>query len=412
MAPRAYLSRSLEAVVREVAAQFPVVVVTGPRQAGKTTMLRTLLHESHRYASMDDPQLRRLAERDPPLFLEQFPPPVLVDEVQYVPSLLPYVKMRVDADRRRKGQFVLTGSQHFALMQGVTESLAGRAAVISLLSLSWAERERQPSAVPFFGQGARTSRPRGRAARALAEAWIRGSWPELVSDAAVDHRIWFASYVQTYLERDVRALRQVGDLGEFQSFLQAVAARSAQLLSLSDLSRDLGVAVNTVKAWVRVLEASQQVVLLRPYHRSLGKRLIKSPKLFVTETGLLCHLLGLRDADHAVSGPAAGALFETAVFGEILRAFLHQGETPRVFFWRTAAGDEVDFVVERQGRLVPIEAKLTKTPTPRHARSIERFRSAYGRAAEPGILVCLVDEPAAVTRDCRAVPFEQFALGG
>ncbi len=412
MAAPPYLPRTIEPTLRRAVRQFPVVVLTGPRQAGKTTVLRRLFGSSHRYVSLDDPGARLLAQRDPRLFLEENPPPLFVDEIQYAPNLLPLLKIRVEAERSRKGLFLLTGSQHFALMEGVTESLAGRAAVLTLLPLSWAERARRPDAAPLF---AAKVRPRVRGprspARELALAWIRGGWPELVASERLESRFWYAGYLQTYLERDVRSLRQVGDLGEFQAFLLAAAARNGQLLNLADLSRDLGVSVNTVKAWVRVLEASGQVFLLRPYYRSLGKRLVKSPKLFFVETGLLCHLLGLRDAEHALDGPAAGALFETAVLGEILRAFTNRGESPRVYFWRTASGEEVDFVVEEDGSLLPIEAKRTKSPREEHARGIERFRAHFAAEALPGRLVCLADEELALTRECRAVPFERFALG-
>lgn len=199
-------------------------------------------------------------------------------------------------------------------------------------------------------------------AERLWPALLRGGYPELAANPDRDVALWQSSYVQTYLERDVRMLRQVGDLISFQAFLRALAARSGQLLHLSDIARDLGVAVNTVKAWLSVLEATYQVVVLRPYFANVGKRLVKSPKVYFTDTGLLCHLVGLRDPEHAARGPLGGAILETAVLSELIRTFVHRGQEPQVYFWRTAAGVEVDFVIESGGKVIPIEVKPSRTP--------------------------------------------------
>lgn len=340
---------------------------------------------------MDDPETSSLARTDPGLFLEQHPPPVILDEIQHVPSLLPTIKQHVDRHRQVPGQFLLTGSQQFPLMQGVTESLAGRAAVLTLLSMSLSER---PSVDRF--------------PEALAAAWVRGGFPELVAHPEKDARLWYAGYMQTYLERDVRAIRQVGDLGEFQRFLQAMAARNAQLMNLSEVSRDLGLAVNTMKTWIHVLEASHQMVLVRPYHQNRGKRLIKAPKLYFLETGLLCHLLRLRDPAQALFGPFGGSLLETAVLGEIIRAFVHQGDLPAVYFWRTSAGHEVDFVVETGKHLVPLEVKLAKTLTPVMAKAIEGFCDLFPQAAPHGYVVSLSDRRVPLSRRCQGLPFTQL----
>jgi len=303
---------------------------------------------------------------DPRGFLQMHAPPVILDEVQYAPILLPYVKERIDAHRDRTGQYLLTGSQNLLLAEKITESLAGRAAMLRLLPLSRREAEGNPQA----------SLP-----------WELGQPQGLVANPGRDIHLWHAGYVQTYLERDVRTLRQVGNLSQFQSFLRALAARTAQLLSLSDLARDLGVAVNTVKAWLSVLEATYQVIVLRPYHANVGKRLVKTPKAYFTDVGTLCYLTGLRDPEHAASGPMGGPIMETAVLSEVVRTLTHHGQDPQVYFWRTSTGTEVDIVVETGGRLVPIEVKLSATPRPAMASSIKAFREDLGDRAMPGYVV-------------------------
>jgi predicted AAA+ superfamily ATPase len=241
-----------------------------------------------------------------------------------------------------------------------------------------------------------------------AELWaalVRGGFPELVSEPEREAALWYSSYVHTYLERDVRGLRAVADLTQFQTFLQALAARSAQLLKLSELARDLGVAVNTIKGWISVLEATHQVLILRPYHSNVGKRLVKTPKLYFTDTGLLSHLCGLKDPEHAAAGPLGGVLLETAVIAEIYKAHLHRGLEPRLYFWRTARGEEVDLVVEWERRLVPIEVKLSATPRPEWIAGIEAFRRDHAKRVDPGFVVHSGDVRRELSSGAAAVPF-------
>jgi predicted AAA+ superfamily ATPase len=233
-------------------------------------------------------------------------------------------------------------------------------------------------------------------------------YPELVANPRRDINLWHAGYVQTYLERDVRMLRQVGDLSQFQSFLRALASRTAQLISLTDLARDLGVAVNTVKAWISVLEATYQVIVLRPYFANVGKRLIKTPKVYFTDVGTLCYLTGLKDPEHAASGPMGGPIMETAVLAEIVKALTHSGIDPQVYFWRTAAGTEVDIVIETGGKLVPIEVKLSATPRPTMATSIRTFQKDLGNKAAPGYVIHPGDVRLPLGSKIKALPFAEL----
>jgi uncharacterized protein len=383
---KTYIPRSLEPVLEKAVKQFPVVVLVGPRQSGKTTLLKHLYGEQYPIVSLEPPDVRIAATNDPRGFLNLYPPPVVFDEIQYAPVLLPYIKEEVDAHRERPGQYILTGSQNLLLMQHVTESLAGRAAVLKLLPMSRWEVNNHPQRTLPWEKGKALSLP----AQSIQELWgfiLRGSYPEIVSNPDRDVRLWQASYVQTYLERDIRNLRNIGDLTLFQTFLRTLAARSGQILNLSDLAREIGFSVNTAKSWISILEASFQIFILRPYFANIGKRLVRSPKVYFTDTGLLCYLVGLRDVEHAASGPMGGTIFENLVVAELFKIYMHRGEEPALYYWRTSAGSEVDMVVETQDQLVPMEIKLSETPRPEMAKEIINFqKDFYGKAGQGFII--------------------------
>ena len=403
-----YYPRTLSGLLAKAVKTFPAVLLSGPRQSGKTTLLRREHGATHRYVSLESLDVRERALADPVGFLRDHPPPVILDEIQNTPGLLSYVQTAIDEDRR-PGQWLLSGSQSFPLMQGTSESLAGRVAVLTLLPLSFAEIRRQPdvrrtpeSALDrlFTAHAAPSTRLN------LARCLLRGGFPELWQRRAPDRRLWLASYVQTYLERDVRSVLAVKDLGTFQTFLRLAAARTGQILNLTDLARDVGVSPPTVRQWLNVLEASHQILLLRPYFESFGKRLVKSPKLYWLDTGVATYLLNLNDETAVVGGPTAGALFETAVVSEFAKLFFHRGLPPAMWYWRSREGWEVDILIERQGLLHPVEIKATATPRPAHAAGLQRFREAAGERAGSGLLVARVESPGTLAAGVRMVPWD------
>jgi uncharacterized protein len=404
---RVYIQRALQSVLERAAEEFPAVVLTGPRQSGKTTLLRHVFGDRCGYASLEPPDVRAAASIDPRGFLELNPPPVILDEVQYAPDLLPYIKERIDADRARNGQYLITGSQNLLVHQRITESLAGRSAILRLLPLSLHELNGTPEAkLPWENGG-----PSVASKLDYTATWrqfIRGCYPELAAEPDRDSSLWYSSYVQTYIERDVRGLRQIGDLTQFQSFSRVLAARSSQLLNLSDVSRDLGISLNTAKQWLSILEATYQVIVVRPYFENVGKRLVKTPKVYFTDTGMLCHLAGITDTRQAASGPLAGAIVETAVLSEIVKSALHRGEDPHIYFWRTSHGVEVDFVIERQGRLLPIEVKQTATPRPALASGLTTFLLDYASKSDRGWLVYLGDTRLPLAPNVTAIPSSEL----
>jgi uncharacterized protein len=403
-----YIKRSLETVLKKAVSEFPAVVLTGPRQSGKTTLLKVLFGEKYGYVSLEPPDVRTAAMEDPRSFLEMYTPPVIFDEVQYAPNLLPYIKERIDAHRDRPGQYLLTGSQNLLLVEKITESLAGRTAMLRLLPLSRREAEGNPLARLPWESGKPHSAGTKASYQDIWKDFLRGNYPELVANPGRDINLWHAGYVQTYLERDVRMLRQVGSLSQFQSFIRALAARTAQLLSLTDLAGDLGVAVNTVKAWLSVLEATYQVIVLRPYFANVGKRLVKTPKVYFTDVGTLCYLTGLKDPEHAASGPMGGPIMETAVLSEIVKTLTHRGQDSQIYFWRTSTGTEVDIVIETGNKLVPVEVKLSATPRPSMAASIKTFREDFGDKAMPGYVVHPGDVRLPLGSNVTALPFGEL----
>jgi len=391
-----YVQRTIESVIRDRLQQFPAVALCGPRQSGKSTLLREQFPE-YTYVTLDDPLVRQQAYDDPNFLLDRLEDHGVIDEIQYAPQLLSYLKMRIDAHRERRGRFIVTGSQQFALMKGLGESLAGRISIQELLPFDHHELTRVPQVHDF----------RDDPLERFVHACLRGSFPEPCLHWDQDPRHWYAGYLSTYLERDVRMVQDIGNLRDFQRLLQLLAARCSQLLNMSELARDIGVAVSTVRRWVSVLEASMIVYLLPPYYRNLGKRITKSPKVYFLDNGLVCYLTGIRSRELLLHGPLAGALFENYCVQETVKALTHAGLSPTLYYFRTRKGLEVDLLIEPSAdNLIPVEIKLSSTPALRMASSLEQFME-YARkdtGARSGWVITTARSAQALTRRVDAVP--------
>lgn len=379
--------RQLEPQLRAAARRFPSIVLTGPRRVGKTWLLRQLFPQAS-YFLLEDPDIVARLRVDPQGFLDEVRPPVILDEVQAVPEIFAFVRSRIDRHPRSMGQWLLTGSQESPLMQGVSESMAGRAAVLQLLPLSTCESP-------------------------AVTLW-RGGYPEVVTRPG-NARLWFSSYVQTYLERDVRAVTMVRDLSTFRRFLSLLATRHGQLLNRTHLAGPLGVSVPTITHWLSVLETTALIHVVPPFYENLGKRLVKSPKVYIADSGLACHLLGIESAAELARSPFLGALYEGFVAAEIVKAQVHAGRRRELYHFRDEQGLEVDFVVPgRDRRLSLVECKAGRTVTPAMAAPLQRL----GRSVAPGggpVRLFLVHQApragvatSAVAPGVRALSTQQF----
>jgi uncharacterized protein len=402
-----YIERTLEAFIESADRQFPVLLLTGARQVGKTTLLSRLGEGRRNIVTLDDPLLLHLAKGDPALFLQRYLPPVLIDEIQYAPELLPYIKMAADKEKK-KGMFWLTGSQQFHLMKGVSESLAGRVAIVSLLGLSRREILRQHrSSKPFIPSPSEViSRVESSGLLSLQELYRliwRGSYPAIASDDTVDRDLFFSSYVQTYLQRDVRDLARVGSETAFLRFLRAAAARTAQLLNITDLARDADVAVNTAKNWLSILQTSGIVYLLEPYFTNVTKRLVKTPKLYFLDTGLCAYLTEWSSPGTLEAGAMSGAILETWVIGELLKGYLHNGRRAPLYYYRDKDRKEIDVLIIQDGKAFPLEIKKTASPTVgdvRHFSALKRLGMSVGY----GGIMCLTEDAFPLTPEFQAIP--------
>jgi uncharacterized protein len=376
-------ARTMESVLRDRARHYPVITLTGPRQSGKTTLARMAFPDLA-YTNLEDPGQRAYALNDPREFLGQYPAGVIIDEAQRAPDLFSYVQVLVDQDDA-PGRFILTGSHNFLLMKSIRQTLAGRAAVLHLLPLSLAELGgRAPLALEELGSV--LPEPAVPPSLDLMQTLFRGGYPRL-HDKGIPAQEWLADYFRTYVERDVQEILRIGDLEIFGRFLGLCAGRCGQLVNLTSLANDCGISHPTVRSWLSVLEASFIVKLLRPHHRNFNKRLIKSPKLYFLDTGLLCYLLRIRSPEELRTHAQRGPVFESLVLTELMKNFLNRGLDADLYFWRDSSGQEVDFVIERGGELVPIEVKSATTLSEEALAGLGRWQNLAGQSGGPAALI-------------------------
>jgi len=374
--------RTLSKKLSLLARQFPVVSVTGPRQSGKTTLVRTVFSD-YDYVNLEDPSEREFAISDPKSFLRRFPRGVVLDEIQKVPSLLSYIQTIVD-QKDFLGKFILTGSQNLLLMSGVSQTLAGRTALINLLPFSLREILDDP--FPAAKKIAAISLLKKKPPFSFEEIMFKGFYPR-IHDKGLDAHDWLAAYYSTYVERDVRDVANIGNLDAFQRFVRLCAGRTGQLLNLSSLGADCGISHTTARHWISILQAGFIIHLLVPHHANFTKRIIKSPKLYFFDTGLLCYLLRIKEPSSIITHPARGQIFESFVFSELYKMFANSGENPPLYFWRDKTGHEIDFVLDYGTELMPIEAKSGETISSSFFEGLKYFASLGPPASERGVLI-------------------------
>lgn len=402
------IKRTLAATIHNVAKIFPVLLLTGPRQVGKTTLLEECAETKRRYVSLDDLEQRALAKSDPALFLQTHTPPVTIDEIQYAPELFNVIKTFVDKDKRA-GLFWLTGSQKFHLMQGIAETLAGRIAILDLMGLSQAELDnRADTNQPFLPtlEWIEQARSYTKSPTNLMDVYTRiwrGTFPKLVMSNDSLRDIFYNSYIQTYIQRDVRALTRVGDEMTFMRFLRVAAARTGQLINYTDMARDVDIDIKTAKSWLSILEASGLVYLLQPYHNNVTSRMIKTPKLYFLDTGLCAYLTQWTTPQALEAGAMSGAIFETYCFNEIIKSYWHNGKTPSFYFYRDRDQKEIDLIIEQNGMLYPIEFKKSATPSLNASKNffvLDKLNQSIGS----GAVLCLKETDVPLSRNVMVIP--------
>ena len=401
-----YIQRTIEKSIERANKFFPVVLVTGPRQVGKTTVLQNCETQPRTYVSLDTLENRELAKNDPTLFLQRYPAPVLIDEIQYAPELFPYIKASVDKEKK-SGMYWLTGSQQFHLMKNVSESLAGRVGILQLEGLSQDEKNGHPDVPPFLPTEEYIKTKVHSAAETdllkIYELIWKGSYPKLYPADSDYWAVFYESYMQAYIERDIKALSAVGNELDFVKFMRALAARTGEMLNYSELANNVGVSQPTIKSWLSILQASGLVYILRPYYNNVGNRFIKTPKVYFMDTGLACYLTGWKTPEVLESGAMSGNMFETYVVSEIIKSYWHNGKQPDIYHYRDKDKREIDVLLHENGTLYPIEIKKKSNPYKGDIKAfnvIETLKQKRGS----GAVVCMALTHLPLTDDVNIIP--------
>ena len=402
-----YITRTLEKSIRKVTTFFPVLLVTGPRQVGKTTVLQACADNSRNYVSLDTLEYRKLAQEDPALFLQRFRPPLLIDEIQYAPQLFPYIKAAVD-EEKKPGMYWLTGSQQLHLMKNVSESLAGRVGILRLAGLSLAEMDGYPERPPFLPVPESIEARIPIASRTelipLFHRIWKGSYPTMCGADDAMWQLFYDGYVQTYIERDIRSLGAVSNELDFMTFMKVLAARTGQLLNCSDIARDVGISHPTARAWVSILQTSGVILLLQPYYNNISSRVIKTPKVYFMDTGLACYLTGWNTPQTLEAGAMSGAMLETFVVSEIVKSWWHNGKSPNIYYYRDKDKREIDVLLEENGILYPLEIKKKGHASTADIKAFGAIESVLGRKRGHGAVLCMARTHLPVTGDVDALP--------
>ena len=371
-----YIKRLIEKTIVNTLKAFPVVILTGARQSGKTTLLKHLFSDTFDYISLDELDIRSLAINDPREFLTRFKTPMIIAEIQNAPQLLPYIKAAVDRERVN-GRFIITGSQQFPLMKNVSESLAGRAAILNLYPFMIEEITGnyliEEKSINNFLKKISSQKISTSPKIDLGTWLLGGGYPGLFVNSQISRNIWFSSYIQTYIDRDIRGNIKNENLNDFERFLKLLAGRTAQELNYSNLSRDIGLSVPTIKSWISLLQTNSIIYLLQPYYKNFGKRIIKSPKLYFLDTGIAAYLVGIQTKEHLLNGPMGGALFETFIVTNFLKRYSALDVSSSLYYWKNIGGIEVDLLVECSNKLIPIEIKLASTIYSNHYKSLLKW---------------------------------------
>ncbi|MCL2066809.1 MAG: ATP-binding protein [Treponema sp.] len=399
-----YIQRTLEKAIKRASNFFPVVLITGPRQVGKTTVFENCESTSRNYVSMDTIEMQEMAKKDPQRFLERYRTPLLIDEIQYAPQLFPYMKANVDREKK-KGMYWITGSQQFNLMANVTESLAGRVGILSLQGFSQAEKDNAPDTAPFLPskKNLAASEKTNKGVKDIFNRIWKGSYPALFKKSNKDWMMFYDSYMHTYIERDVKQITKVSNELLFVNFMKVLAARTAQMLNYANVAAEVGVNETTIKSWLSILQASGLIYLLQPYSNNLTKRIIKTPKLYFLDTGLVCFLTKWNTSETLENGALSGAILETYAVSEILKSYWHNCKSPAIYYYRDKEKREIDILLEENGKLYPLEVKQKSNPDEKDIKHFTAL-SQFKKEIAPGGVLCLAQSYYPLGKNDHVIP--------